>query len=595
MKIGIDFGSTYSVISSFNDNEDRVEILTLAEDDSASIPSVVSINRKSQITCGKGAKEQIGKKSVRMFEAFKMLLPETNAKMLKERGYDSEYTPQRITRDFFQSVLNGILNRYGGDSFENIVICVPEIWGKSREKNLNSIDGRYILRDILMGRTLTDCESDVSIDIPVSSVRVVSEPEAASAFFAYNYEKETGDNFNGHLLLIDYGGGTLDITLTEVFSPQQGVMEIGYREGCGAGENHPDAKGNCVIGAAGIAFMQDVVKSAIINSEILEDGEDINYLDSGFAAAMRDLESQLKSPERMKEIEDVFGQFGSYYQDYAEILDEEPLEFYEIEYNGEPVSITYQQLYISYSNVIEGVLNEQIKQINKKVSQYLECDPTTPQAGARDDFKIALVGGFASFYLVKKQIESIYNIDPNDKLDKRTKNISANKREQAISLGAALIAAGKITLQKTARYSIGIPAQIAPDVYELHYGIKYHQIIEVNHPYYICKSDDAEDIPSNRVNYGNLNGEIKSFAIEFTERTDCGGLMVLKQEMLDQLQVLPEHGFWNCGFSMDENDVVSFHVVPSRIMSNHSIKPLVIPLGSYKKMFELTDVKEISV
>ena len=58
MKIGIDFGSTYSVISAYNDAEERVEILTLAEDDSASIPSVVSVNRNGKVTCGKGAKEQ---------------------------------------------------------------------------------------------------------------------------------------------------------------------------------------------------------------------------------------------------------------------------------------------------------------------------------------------------------------------------------------------------------------------------------------------------------------------------------------------------------------------------------------------------------
>ena len=83
MKIGIDFGSTYSVISAYNDAEERVEILTLAEDDSASIPSVVSVNRNGKVTCGKGAKEQMGKRSVRLFEAFKMLLPETNTDMLR--------------------------------------------------------------------------------------------------------------------------------------------------------------------------------------------------------------------------------------------------------------------------------------------------------------------------------------------------------------------------------------------------------------------------------------------------------------------------------------------------------------------------------
>ena len=591
MKIGIDFGSTYSVISAYNDAEERVEILTLAEDDSASIPSVVSVNRNGKVTCGKGAKEQLGKRTVRLFEAFKMLLPETNTDMLRKRGYDDIYSPRRVTKDYLESVLHGILNRYGGDKFEDVVICVPEIWGK----NLRTLDGRSILREILTGKDSSGTEIADGIDIPVGAVRVVTEPEAASAFFAYNFEKETGKNFNGHLLLIDYGGGTLDITLTEVISERQGVMEIGYREGGGAGENHPDSGGDGTIGSAGIAFMQDVVKNAIRNSGIVAEDEYIGYTSPGFASAVRDLESQLKAPDRIKEIEDTFGEYGSYYQDYEAILEEDPIEFYEIEYNDEPIAVTYQQLYASYKNVIEGVLNEQIKQINKKVSEHLGSDPTQPEAGVRNDFKIALVGGFGSFYLVKKQIEEIYNIDLNDKLDMRTKNIVANKREQAISLGAALIAAGKIDLQKTARYSIGIYAPRSDGVYELHYGIKYHQTIEPGRPYFICNSDTDSDIPANRSTYGRLNGEIKNFAIEFTERTNHGGLMVLKREMLEQLKALPEHGFWNCGFSMDESDIVSFHVVPSHMMKGKNVKPLVIPLGSYSKMFDLTDVKEIFV
>ena len=591
MKIGIDFGSTYSVISAYNDAEERVEILTLAEDDSASIPSVVSVNRNGKVTCGKGAKEQLGKRTVRLFEAFKMLLPETNTDMLRKRGYDDIYSPRRVTKDYLESVLHGILNRYGGDKFEDVVICVPEIWGK----NLRTLDGRSILREILTGKDSSGTEIADGIDIPVGAVRVVTEPEAASAFFAYNFEKETGKNFNGHLLLIDYGGGTLDITLTEVNSERQGVMEIGYREGGGAGENHPDSGGDGTIGSAGIAFMQDVVKNAIRNSGIVAEDEYIGYTSPGFASAVRDLESQLKAPDRIKEIEDTFGEYGSYYQDYEAILEEDPIEFYEIEYNDEPIAVTYQQLYASYKNVIEGVLNEQIKQINKKVSEHLGSDPTQPEAGVRNDFKIALVGGFGSFYLVKKQIEEIYNIDLNDKLDMRTKNIAANKREQAISLGAALIAAGKIDLQKTARYSIGIYAPRSDGVYELHYGIKYHQTIEPGRPYFICNSDTDSDTPANRSTYGRLNGEIKNFAIEFTERTNHGGLMVLKREMLEQLKALPEHGFWNCGFSMDESDIVSFHVVPSHMMKGKNVKPLVIPLGSYSKMFDLTDVKEIFV
>jgi len=270
-------------------------------------------------------------------------------------------------------------------------------------------------------------------------------------------------------------------------------------------------------------------------------------------------------------------------------LEEEPEEFVSLEYEGEEIPVTYQHLYLSYRDNIEGVLRRQIEQINVKVRDHIHNDPCEPAAGVRDDFKIALVGGFGSFYLVKKQIDEIYKLDFNKAIDLRTKNISEDKREQAISLGAALLAEGKIVLQKTARYSIGVYANGRPQ-----YGIKYHQTLEPGKPYFICIDEKKPDKPGNRVTYGGLHGNIKEFAIEFTERRDHGGLMRLKPELLKRMQSLPQEGFWNLGFSMDESDVISFHIVPRPIPNLPTVhKSVVIPLESYTKMFDLTAVREV--
>lgn len=580
MNIGIDFGSTYSTVSKYNSSKNLVEALTLAEGTPASIPSVVSISKKGVITCGSGAKEQVGKKTVRIFEACKMLLTEPNQEMLRRRGYDREYTPRFVAKCFLESTLHGVLHREGGEGFENVVICVPEIWGKK----INTLDGRAILRSVLKDE----------IDIPVNHVRVVTEPEAASAFIAYNYEKETGKSFNGHLLLIDYGGGTLDLTLTQVSSDGSGSMEIGYREGGGAGENHPDDRGRGAIGKAGIAYMQGVVVRALRDQGLLADDESVDFTSPDFVAAVKDLESQIKSAERINDIEDVFGEFGSY-RNIKKILDEEPIDFISLEYDEEEVQVTYQHLFLAYQEIIEGVLDDEIGKINELVRSHIGTDPCEPAAGMRDDFKIAMVGGFSAYYLVKQQIAEIYHLDANSTIDLRVKNVSADKQEQAISLGAALLAAGKVVLQKTARYSIGICASGSDGRSRLFYGIKYHQIVEPGKPYFLCFRDDAPDETSNRVTYGALYGNIKSFAIEFTDRRNHGGLMNLKPEMLKRLQRLPEEGFWNLGFSMDESDVISFHIVPRPMPGFESgTEGIIIPLDSYSKMFDLTDVREVT-
>ena len=574
MKIGIDFGSTYSTISAYFPNEDRVAALSLVEGESASIPSVVSLSKKGKITCGKAAKEQVGKKTVRCFEAFKMLLNEPDAKLLESRGYDSEYTPRVVTRYYLDSLLQGVAARYSVDAFEEIVVCVPEVWCR----NVRTLDGRSILRDVLKNE----------MSVPVEQVRVVTEPEAASAFFAYYYEKDTQKPFNGHLLLIDYGGGTLDITLTEVVSDGSGKMEISFRAGCGAGENHEGT-----LGSAGIAFMQRVVALSMIDAGLIGSLDEVDYTDPEFIGAVRDLESQLKSPDRMKDIEDYYGSYGSGYSELSEILDEDPEEFLCLEYNDEELSVSYQNMLLAYRQVISGVLKEQIDEINANVRKQIGEDPCELSAGLRDNFKIALVGGFGSFYLVKKQLSEIYRLDANEKIDLRTKNIHADKRELAISLGAALLAAGKVTQRKTARYSIGLYSAGPDRVYRAKYAIRCLQTVEPGKPYYILRNGDEADTPDNRVVFGGISKQIKNFVISFSGLDDRGGLMTLKPAMIKRLEQIPQDGFWNCGFSLDESDIVRFHVSPVSFGRRAEAGEIVIPLDNYVGMFELTEVTEV--
>ncbi len=586
MKIGIDFGSTYSTLAQYNPKTGDVEPLTTKEGDPASIPSVVSIPKIGARSYGVAAKNSIGKSSVRIFEAFKMLLNEPNREMLRRRGYDDQHTPRLITRYFLEGTLRQVMHRANKESVEKLVICIPEIWSQK----LNTLDGRAILRDVLKNE----------VDIPIGQVQVVTEPEAASAFIAYHYEKETKQNFNGHLLLIDFGGGTLDLTLTQVTSTGDGTMEIGYREGGGAGENHPNKRGDGAVGRAGIAFMQGVVQLAVQNAGLLGPDDTVDYTAPVFVAAVKDLENQLKDASQMCRIEEVFSEYGSYGAFKKILKEEDDLDdpnsyiFCQTDYGAEEVSITFKHLYLAYRDIIEGMLYQELEKINRQVGEHLHEDPCRPAAGAKGDFKIAMVGGFSSFYLVQRQIAEIYNLDTDPENDPRLKNVCADKQEQAIALGAALLAADKVVLQRTARYSIGVCSTDIDGNKRLSYGIKYHQVVKPNTPYYLCRDDSKPDEPGNRQIYGALGGNINSFVIGYSEDLGTGGQMKLKPEMLERLRQLPVHDFWNLAFSMDESDVVTFHIV-SRTTKNQQDQPkeIKITLDSYSGMFDLTTVKEV--
>ena len=57
-----------------------------------------------------------------------MLLTENRQEILKERGYDAEYTPRYITERFLEQQVHKILTGRGEEKVENLVICVPEFW-----------------------------------------------------------------------------------------------------------------------------------------------------------------------------------------------------------------------------------------------------------------------------------------------------------------------------------------------------------------------------------------------------------------------------------------------------------------------------------
>ena len=181
----IDFGSTYTLVSVYKHNTKVLETLAL-DQGTPCIPSVVSYDEYSKrYEYGRGAKSQTGRKGARIFRAFKMLLTEQEgSSRLEARGFDSVNTPEKISSIFLEGLLKKVLADLGEDKIGNIVVGVPEIWNE----DFKTVDGRSIVRNIFK-------EMDF-----VENVQVVSEPAAASAFFAYNYQMNKGVDFHGNIL-----------------------------------------------------------------------------------------------------------------------------------------------------------------------------------------------------------------------------------------------------------------------------------------------------------------------------------------------------------------------------------------------------------
>lgn len=569
VNFGIDFGSTYTTISQYREDTQILEAIPLMQG-TPCIPSVVAKVR-DKYEFASAAKVKAGKKATKLYSSFKMMIPEKNEEVLQRGGYvlkateENPDTPEHITKLFLDYVLTGALERLNEKTIRKLVICAPEIWSD----RLNTVDGRTILRDI--------CKKfDYIKD---NNIQVVSEPAAASAFFAHNYYMNTDKNFAGNILLIDYGGGTLDITLTNVSLTRKNdkseAMEIKVLDRTGAGENE-DGK----VGKAGIVYMETLLTEAIKRAGAYESEEELAANNGKFLDAFYQLETELQS--HTQEIERTFKEYeGLDDDDLLEELNELLLSV--IEYDDEEIEISYGLMYEVYNAVIKPVLDEKLQTIIK----YMEKNNIPYMDRNLDVFKIAIVGGFGNFYLVQKQIKDIFKFNTNDK---RREGIITNKAdcEKAISMGAALIASDVIGIKNTAPYSIGIWS-VNPMTKQksLNYAIKYKQDIEFDTIY---RANGIDGKPHVIV---ASSGSIDKFLINFSldDRGAYPGL--LKPEYAKKLTNIITNISRTAvvGFSLDSSGVVTIHVFDYDIFSEPAIskESVSIELASMADMFEVVD------
>lgn len=579
MDIGIDFGSTYSLITTFDDAEQKLRELK-PQGDTAVTPSYISIDKEddTEINFGTFAKSRVYDKNYTHFSGFKMMLVENNPETLRANGYTDKNTPKYITRLFLEHMLNGILlkeNPAGSSidiksGYNNVYICVPELWAK----HAKTIDGCYTLRKIL------------TEELGIKKVTIVMEPEAASAYFAYIYEKNTGRSFNGHLFLIDFGGGTLDVTLSKVVSDGFGSITIKRVSSDGLGENHKDIYGMTESGKAGMAYIQRLVLNVLSRNGI----NDADAASPDFKETVVEIENTLMSSKGISGIRDTFSRFSNYSQfrkifdkKYSDISDARNI-FTRFRYQGKKYPVRYAELFEAYKQVIEKGFGETIKKMCDVSRTYTHKDPCTIEAGEDDDFKIALVGGFGSFYFVQKQIEEIFNIDDIN-YDCRTKGLTVSENEKAISYGAALFAAEKVILKKTASYALGLQVTNKNDNTKRHliYAIRYSQEISANTIYYVTESN------GHRSKFTSVHEVIHRLISNDCTDDTRGYTMMMKYEYIRTLSTLPTKGIFYIGFSIDENHLITMHIVSA---SDETID-YKYPLDNYEMMFDMQTVDDV--
>ncbi|MBR6222014.1 MAG: molecular chaperone HscC [Lachnospiraceae bacterium] len=188
MIIGIDLGTTNSLAAYYTEDGPKIIPNRLGE---RLTPSVVSIDEDEQIYVGKTAKERM------------QLYPDTAAAVFKrDMGSDKKF--RLGTKEFTAEELSSFVLRslkedaeeFLGEEVTEAVISVPAYFNDMRRKSTKRAGELAGLK----------------VD------RIISEPTAAAiAYGLYNEDKAS------KYLVFDLGGGTLDVSILDYFSP---ILEV---------------------------------------------------------------------------------------------------------------------------------------------------------------------------------------------------------------------------------------------------------------------------------------------------------------------------------------------------------------------------------
>jgi len=411
--IGLDFGTTNSTISYFNEESKKLESFKANARNSDYIPTIVAYNKDEnyEVSIGYSAKSNLTKKDFEAYEHFKLLLGKNADKTIEGKAK----TPTEVTQDFIKKLLDEYKisqNMKITDKLDGVVMTVPETWFRE--------DSNRTARENIEGIFKNLGYSD-------SVFKLESEPVGAATYFCWSYKEKQKKEYIGYITVIDYGGGTLDVTLCRADS---GKIEI--LERCGYGEY------NETNGCAGVAFDEAVIEKLIGDKKL-----QFKKGDSKFIKIRNRFEDM-----KIIECEKITKFLKNYYYDPDLV---EGKKIFSLEYNDEEdtLDVCCEDLAQCFDKVNALKLKESLEQI-KQYFQKHKVDSKSPEC-----FKVLLVGGFSNFYAVENEVRKSFDAESIDIDIRFDQPFEKRDRALAISKGAALIAAGEFDIVHTCTNSYG--------------------------------------------------------------------------------------------------------------------------------------------
>lgn len=194
MIVGIDLGTTNSLISYFKDGKPTLIPNALGK---VLTPSVVSVDDDGRILVGEPAKERLISHPTATASTFKRFMGSQKTYTLTTGKHSQKFSPEELSALILKSLKQDAQTHLGYD-VTDVVITVPAYFNDHQREATKT------------SATLAG----------LNVVRLINEPTAAAmAYGLHEYDDDDERKF----LVLDLGGGTFDVTLLELFA---GVMEV---------------------------------------------------------------------------------------------------------------------------------------------------------------------------------------------------------------------------------------------------------------------------------------------------------------------------------------------------------------------------------
>ena len=230
--VGIDLGTTNSLVSTYKDGE---VVMIPNSFGSYLTPSIVSIDDEQNVYIGHAAKERLISHPQLTVSSFKRFMG-TN-KIIKLG--DKQFTPEELSAFIIRDLVNDA-EKFLNTKVDEVIISVPAYFNddsRTATKNAAKIAGTYV-------------------------DRVINEPSAASLAAG-----ALDDMNNCTVLVVDLGGGTLDVSLVEYFGNIVSILAV-------SGDNHLGgddfdfyiAKHFCKVNEINYARLSQVSKNILLKN-----------------------------------------------------------------------------------------------------------------------------------------------------------------------------------------------------------------------------------------------------------------------------------------------------------------------------------------